>query len=309
VTLNLRKFSPLLWLGAAVLAAWILWHRLKSVHFADVVEHLRSVSASRLAIALGCSLACYTLVGIYERLAFRFVTGRQEFWPPFRTGAIANPIGRAIGAALFSAGALRYRLYSAMGLNAKQVSAIVVLALMTFVLSVGWLIDISLLALPQQASKTLHVATGTVTLIAVIGLCKDVGWIVLVTKRREPITIRNFSLPLPSLRHTLAQLGIGFVQLSSITGILYAFMPAELNMRWPAFVGVYCIAFVAGQLSNVPAGLGVLEAALLLMLPQVPPAKLMGAVLAYRGVFELLPLIVALVALVWVETARKKKET
>jgi phosphatidylglycerol lysyltransferase len=163
--------------------------------------------------------------------------------------------------------------------------------------------------MPQQASKTLHVATGTVTIIAVIGLCKDVGWIVLVAKRRAPITIRNFSLQLPSLRHTLAQLGIGLLQLSAITGILYAFMPAELNMSWPAFVGVYCIAFVAGQMSNVPAGLGVLEAALLLMLPQVPPAKLLGAVLAYRGVFELLPLIVALLALVWVEGRRKREDS
>jgi hypothetical protein len=38
----------------------------------------------------------------------------------------------------------------------------------------------------------------------------------------------------------------------------------------------------------------VLEAALLLMLPQVPPAKLLGAVLAYRAVFEILPLLAAL---------------
>jgi hypothetical protein len=44
------------------------------------------------------------------------------------------------------------------------------------------------------------------------------------------------------------------------------------------------------------------------MLPQVPPAKLLGAVLAYRGVFELLPLIVALLALVWVEMRSKKSE-
>ena len=48
---------------------------------------------------------------------------------------------------------------------------------------------------------------------------------------------------------------------------------------------------MAGQLSNVPAGLGVLEAALFLMLPQVPPGKLVGAVLAYRAVYEVLPLL------------------
>ena len=68
-----------------------------------------------------------------------------------------------------------------------------------------------------------------------------------------------------------------------MTTILYLFMPPELNMTWPAFVAIYCIAFVAGQMSNVPVGLGVLEAALFLMLPQVPPGKLVAAVLAYRA--------------------------
>jgi len=91
-------------------------------------------------------------------------------------------------------------------------------------------------------------------------------------------------------------------QISLMTATLYIFMPPELNMSWPAFIAIYCIAFVAGQLSNVPAGLGVLEAALLLMLPQVPPAKLLGAVLAYRAVFEILPLLLALVLLVAFES-------
>jgi phosphatidylglycerol lysyltransferase len=87
-----------------------------------------------------------------------------------------------------------------------------------------------------------------------------------------------------------------------MTTILYLFMPSELNMGWPAFVAIYCIAFVAGQLSNVPVGLGVLEAALLLLLPQVPPAKLLGAVLAYRAVYEVLPLLVAIALLLMFET-------
>jgi len=58
-------------------------------------------------------------------------------------------------------------------------------------------------------------------------------------------------------------------------------------------------------MSNVPAGLGVLEAALFLMLPQVPPGKLVGSVLAYRAVYELVPLGVALVLLVFYETTNE----
>ena len=97
------------------------------------------------------------------------------------------------------------------------------------------------------------------------------------------------------------------MQISLMTTILYLFMPPELNMTWPAFVAIYCIAFVAGQLSNVPAGLGVLEAALFLMLPQVPPGRLVGAVLAYRAVYEVIPLGVALVLLLIYETTNQRR--
>jgi hypothetical protein len=38
------------------------------------------------------------------------------------------------------------------------------------------------------------------------------------------------------------------------------------------------------------------------MLPQVPPAKLLGAVLAYRAVFEILPLLAALALLLAFES-------
>ena len=138
-----------------------------------------------------------------------------------------------------------------------------------------------------------------------LGLAKDVGWLAFIASRTEPITIRGQSIRLPSLRDALVQIGFGLTQISLMTTILYLFMPPELNMSWPAFVAIYCLSFVAGQMSNVPAGLGVLEAALFLMLPQVPPGKLVGAVLAYRAVYELLPLGVALLLLLIYETTHK----
>jgi uncharacterized membrane protein YbhN (UPF0104 family) len=224
----------------------------------------------------------------------RMASGRKLYAVAFRTAIIANPIGRAIGLALVSGGALRYRMYAASGLSAREVASVVVLAAMPYFFSVGWLIDLSLLLNAETAAQALRLSTGIVLLLGAIGLAKDIGWLTFVIRRKEPLVMRGQPLPVPTLRDASLQLGIGLVQISLMTAILYLFMPAELGMSWPAFIAIYCIAFVAGQLSNVPAGLGVLEAALLLMLPQVPPAKLLGAILAYRAVFEILPLLVAL---------------
>jgi uncharacterized membrane protein YbhN (UPF0104 family) len=298
----MKKWAALLWLSIIAAAGWVLFHRLQAVDVDDILRALRALPASIVLAGVACSVGCYSLVGVYEGLAVRMASGRRTFLQPFRTALIANPIGRAIGAALLSGGALRYRMYAPVGLSARQIGGVILLAGMPYVLGVGWLIDLSLLFNTAQAGRALHLSVGAVVAIGVVGLIKDVGWLVLVTRRKRPFVLRGQSMPLPTLRDTLIQTTFGLAQLSLMTTILYLFMPPELNMGWTAFVAIYCIAFVAGQLSNVPLGLGVLEAALLLLLPQVPPAKLLGAVLAYRAVYEVAPLLVAIVLLLIFET-------
>lgn len=298
----MKKWAPLLWIPMLGLAAWVLSDRLQAIDFHDVKQQLLALPAGKVMIGVLFSAGVYALVGLYEGIAVHMASGRKLRAVAFRTAIISNPIGRAIGLALVSGGALRYRMYASAGLSAREVASIVVLAAMPYFFSVGWLIDLSLLFNAETAAQALRLSTGMVLLLGAIGLAKDIGWLIFVVRRKQPLVIRGQALPVPTPRDASLQLAIGLVQISLMTGILYSFMPDELGMSWPAFIAIYCIAFIAGQLSNVPAGLGVLEAALLLMLPQVPPAKLLGAVLAYRAVFEILPLLVALGLLLMFES-------
>lgn len=298
----MKKWAPLLWIPMLALAGWVLADRLESIDFHDVKEQLLALPPATAMLGLLFSAGVYGLVGIYEGIAVRIASGRKLALFAFRTAIIANPIARAIGLALVSGGALRYRMYATVGLSAREVATVVVVAAMPYFFSVGWLIDLSLLLNAETAAQALRLSTGAVLLLGAIGLAKDIGWLAFVVRRKTPLVMGGQTVPVPTIRDTSLQLTIGLVQISLMTGILYLFMPDELGMSWPAFIAIYCIAFIAGQLSNVPAGLGVLEAALLLMLPQVPPAKLLGAVLAYRAVFEILPLLLALGLLLMFES-------
>ena len=303
-----RKWAPALALTFLAGAIYLIAERIRGIQFSDILAQIRELPPAAVLWATAFSAAAYVLVGIYEGIALHRITGQWRMWYAMRTTVIANPVGRAIGVALVSGGALRYRFYSAIGLNAKQVGMLIVLMAMPYVLGVGWLIDLSLLVHPHVGSNALGLATSTVLIIASIGLIKDVGWLAFVKIRRAPLAIGQLQLSLPSLGHTALQITLGIAQILCNTVILYLLMPAELNMSWPAFIAIYCIAFVAGQLSNVPAGLGVLEAVLLLLLPQVPPAKLLGAVIVYRAVFEVLPLFVGLTLWTSYELAALKRK-
>ena len=302
---SFNRFTPLVWLSIAAVAIWVVAQRIGEIDFDEVMRDLAAVPMPIVIAALLCSAGVYTTVGLYEGIAVRLASGRNLRRQAFRTAVIANPLGRAIGVAMVSGGALRYRMYAPEGLSIREVGAIILLVAMPYVFGVGWLIDISLLLHLQDAARAFQLPVAVVAIFGVLGLAKDVGWLAFVASRTEPITIRGQSIRLPSLRDALVQIAFGLVQISLMTTILYLFMPPELNMTWPAFVAIYCLSFVAGQVSNVPAGLGVLEAALFLLLPQVPPGKLVGAVLAYRALYELLPLGVALVLLLIYETTNK----
>jgi glycosyltransferase 2 family protein len=310
----LKRFLPLVWLSIAGIAAWVLIQRIEKIDFDQVLQHLGQVPTPIVIAALVCSAGVYASVGLYEGIGVRLASGRNLRLHAFRAALIANPLGRAIGVALVSGGALRYRMYAPEGLTVREVGAVIVLVAMPYAFGVGWLIDLSLLLHLGDASRAFQLPLAVVAAFGVLGLAKDVGWLAFVAWRKDPITIGGQTLRLPSLRDALVQIGFGLAQISLMTTILYLFMPPELNLTWPAFVAIYCLAFVAGQLSNVPAGLGVLEAALLLLLPQIPPGKLVGAVLAYRAVYEVMPLLCALVLLLIYETTnpagivrRKKK--
>jgi uncharacterized membrane protein YbhN (UPF0104 family) len=80
--------------------------------------------------------------------------------------------------------------------------------------------------------------------------------------------------------------------------VLFSLLPRTLGISYPAFVALFLVAYVAGIASNVPAGLGVFETVFLLLLPEsASDAAVLGSLVAYRALYYLLPLVVALALL------------
>lgn len=73
------------------------------------------------------------------------------------------------------------------------------------------------------------------------------------------------------------------------------------------FAGVFAMAVVGGLVSQVPGGLGVFETLLLLALPGIPTTQLLGALLAWRGLYYLAPLVVAALLLAADEALRHRE--
>lgn len=292
-----RSLSPFLWSALAGGAAYIIWQRLQDIDPDQVWAQVRGLTPRAIALAaLSCFLS-YALVGIYEGFAVQRASGRRRSIYSFFTAWIANPIGHMVGLAAVSGGALRYRLYSAIGLSNRAIAGTVLLTTLPYVLGITTAITTALLFEPRVVAQLLHVPRAVASTAGVAATLAIIGYVLLNHYRTEPLRLGSFEFPLPGARLTIIQIVFGAASTMLIASVLFLCMPEELQYWWLQFIGAYMLALLLAQASHVPAGIGVLEASMLVMLPHVPPGKLIGAMLAYRFIFEFVPLVIALLLL------------
>ena len=281
----------------AALAGWVLWRTFQRIRFADVLAQMQAVPASTLALAGLCAAGAFTVLALYEVAVVRYVKQAVGRAKPILTAYIAFPLGHAVGQAMLSGGALRYRMYTPAGFSATEVGATVLLANMPYALGFGLLLDISLVFAAEMLEPMFRISSGWLRVLGLVGLCKDAGYVLLILLRKRPVKLGGWSVNLPTPAMTALQLCVGLADIFLVSAVLYLLLPASMGIPYLAFLGAYLASMLAGVLSHVPAGLGVLESMLLLLLPDVPPEQLLAAVLMYRVIYEIIPVLFALGAL------------
>ena len=275
----------------AALAGWVLWRTFQRISFADVVAQMRALPAATLALAALCAAGAFTVLALYEIVVVRYVKGEVGRARPMLTAYIAFPLGHAVGQAMLSGGALRYRMYTPAGFSATEVGATALLANMPYGLAFGLLLDISLVFAADMLAPMFRVDSQWLFLLGCIGLCKDAGYVLMILLRKRPIKLGGWSVNLPSPAMTALQLVVGLADIFLVSTVLYLLLPESIGIGYLAFLGAYLASILVGVLSHVPAGLGVLESMLLLLLPDVPPEQLLTAVLMYRVIYEIVPVL------------------
>ena len=125
--------------------------------------------------------------------------------------------------------------------------------------------------------------------------------------RKRKFHWRGYKVQLPSGRMALLQAAMGTTNWLLLGTLVHALMPHSLD--WASVMQVLLLAAMAGVLTHVPAGLGVLETVFMALLGhRAPPHDLLAALLTYRLIYYLAPLLLAL-ALYLLTEARARKGT
>ena len=261
------------------------------LHVADVLRALHQIPLTAVAIGATLVVVLYTALGTYEAIIARYVGGPVSRRRAAMGGVLAASIGHALGLGTVSGGAIRYRVYSAAGLRPLDVGKMVLLAAIPYPGGLGLLLAVSLLLQSEAAAPILHTSPALARGIGLALVVLHVAYVTLVLNRREPLSFGRYMVTLPPPNLTGIQYCVGIIEVCSAAGILYALLPAQATLPYSVFIGVYVISILAGLASSVPAGFGVFDVTLIGLLPNVPQAELWAAVIVYRVLLELLPLV------------------
>jgi phosphatidylglycerol lysyltransferase len=281
-----------------VIAMLVLRHSIHHIALEDVLHHWRRLHRASILLAIGLTILNYALLTLYDVLALRYVGTPLPYSRIAPISFSAFAIGHNLGVPSLSGGSIRYRAYSMAGLSTVQIATVVGFVSVTFGMGASLLVGISLTNAPESTLAVLGLSPLALRGIGAALISVSLLYLLWTRISREPLRIRNWTLTTPSTGLAALQVLLSVVDLSLLATILYVLIPPQLGINYFALLGAFLLAIGAGALSNVPGGLGVFESVLLLLLHTKATASLLGAVLAFRLIYYVAPLTLALVMIV-----------
>lgn len=290
----LHNLSSLFGFLLLALSLWAISNELREYNYRDVFNSLAAIPTSRLGLGIGLTSLGYLAMTGYDTLAFRYIRRSLSYKNIAFTAFISYAASNTIGFALLTGSAIRYRFYSAWGISAIAIAQVIAFANFSFWLGLFAVGGVMFLLNPLAIPPKLNLPFISVRPIGFIFLLLITMYLLGSIVSRHPLRIRGREFRFPDFGLSLAQIGVSSLDWSFAAVVLYTLLPDTAPLSYLDFLGIYLLAMTAGVVSNVPGGLGVFETVILLLLsPKVPAAAALGSLLAYRGVYYFLPLIVA----------------
>lgn len=272
------------------------------VSYRQVLEAVHGIAGWKLAMALLATAVSFLSLTGYDASALRYAGARVPYPVVAKTAFIAYALSNMIGLGVFTGGAMRLRLYGAAGVEAGVISRAIAFNALAFGLGISVVGAAGVLADAGTLAPLAHVPVWVLQLLCVLALLAAAG--LMWACRRGELAVGPVRIRLPAPRLAWLQLGVSVVDIVASAAVLWWLLP-EGAIGFPAFVGFYAAAMVLGVISHVPAGLGVFEAVMLLALGgRVPAQALAGALVLYRLIYYLLPLLLAMLVLARHEVGR-----
>ncbi|MFH1369937.1 MAG: bifunctional lysylphosphatidylglycerol flippase/synthetase MprF [Planctomycetota bacterium] len=269
-------------------ALFVIHHKLSHYHYRDIAGQLALLPRARLLAAMALTILDYLVLTGYDWLALRYIKH------PLRYGriAFASFVGYAFShnMTFVGGGAIRYRIYSMLGVSAANVAALVAFCAVTFWLGFFSTGSVVFLFSSEQVPAALHLPFVSVRPIGAVFLAFVAGYVALSIVKKTALRIRGWEFAMPSAVLAWSQIIIASLDWFLAGAVLFVLLPTDGQLDYFRFMPLFLLAQIVGVLSYVPGGLGVFETAVILLLsPFYETSAIVSSLLVYRLVYYLIP--------------------
>lgn len=305
---RLARLKPLLVLVVALLIVGLsvlaLSRLLSNVVYDDLVAAIDDTSWSRIGLALLFTAGSFLALSVYDVHALRFAGARL----PYRLVALASfcayAVGNIAGFGPLTGGSVRYRFYSPFGLEPEAIAKVVAYVAAAFGFGLAFVAGLGLTIAGPDLASLIGMPGATVRGIGLLALAGVAAVLMLAALRRGRITAFGRTVALPDVRDVLSQLLATSVDVTCAAAVLYVLLP-DGDVSFPVVLAVFSVAVGAGVLSHLPGGVGIFETIVVGALgTRLPIDGVISALLIYRIVYYVVPLVVAVAAMIVSEARR-----
>jgi len=287
------------------LVAWLIVKQARGIDWDDVLAAFSRLPAATLWMAGGLAAASYAVYSTYDLLGRR-VTGH-----PLGTGTVMGVtfvsyafnlnLGSLVGAV-----ASRYRLYSRLGLETETITRVLGFSMLTNWL--GYLVvgGLAFCFWPLDLPPDWKIDNGGLRLLGAALLAIALAYVVVCAVASDRTWhVRGHAFTPPSLRMAGLQLAMSCTNWALMAGILWLLL--RQKVPYPEVLAVLLVGAVAGVITHVPAGLGVLEAVFVALLAhRLPQGEILAALIGYRALYYIAPLAIAALAFLAMEMSARR---
>lgn len=299
---NRKRLSPgrgilaaaVVFLGISI-AGYLIYRGLSHYRFDDIVKSVRGVPATNLAEAALFTFGSYACLTGFEWLGVRYTGNRLSYKKVALASFVSLSLAHSIGFSGLSSGAIRYRFYTRWGLSAGDVAKLVLFSGTTVALGLAVLGGVALLTESGPLAGLVGVEPVLLQIAGVVFLAAASGYLVLAFTVQGKLTIRKWTLEMPPPWIAAAQIVIGTVDFLCVAAALHALVASVSDAGYLRVAAAYVSGNVLTLMIHVPGGLGVIEAAVLYLVPS--RRNLIGPLLVFRTVYYIVPLLVGLTTL------------
>jgi glycosyltransferase 2 family protein len=292
-----RALSTLFFIAVAVL----LFMYARHIDWDEVIASIQQTPAPSLAAAFLLALASHVLYSCFDLIGRRYTSHELPTPMVMAVTFISYAFNLCIGSLVGGVG-FRYRLYSRLGLRKGVITRIVSMSMLTNWLGYKLLAGIVFLVAPLKLPPSWHMGNHGLQWVGAGLIFTSCAYIFACVRLGDHVwTVRGHELYLPPWRMAVLQMAISCLNWCLMAGVIYVLLRQQV--AYSDVLTVLLIGAIAGVIAHVPAGLGVFEFVFLALLSHVvPEGQLIAALLGYRAIYYILPLMVAGVLYLAMET-------